>query len=309
MSKKADPAPWENVWKPVKDDLKHVVIIAGVEGSGKTHWAVENSPGPHYLIDTEGAHNLHTAAELDPELRAITLAETPEVDRDSKWFSGKGTLWDELKRAVIQLREAPSGTVIIDSGSDLTAMVVAQFSIDWDRGDKAFPTMLYGQVYAELGSIVAEIRKRHNLVITAQLKEIYRGEDATGKFTTALWKKADYLAEHIIYVTNGSSGRSYKTRRLKRNAVKLPEVKWEWLVNGIPEDAIQESIKAEIDEGISKGVEMIQKIKEDAIKPAVLKKIADGYTIEEGEKIRTHLQDLYAEVKEAARSRRRNKAA
>lgn len=247
----AKPAAWESLFPKVAD-LKTVVLISGPEGSGKTHWAIENSPGPHYIIDTEGEHNLHTAKEQDPEVRALALVEELDVSRDSRWFAGRGTMWDSFRQAVSALVVAPSGTVIIDSGTDLVSMVVGQLTIEWDRGDKAFPTMLYGQVYAEISTHIAHLRKQHNVVLTSRVKEVYKDDKGTGRFKTAIWKQAEYIVEHSIQITVAGNERTYHTRRLKQASVPLPDLKWDWLKNGIPNDTIEAAQRSVLIERINK---------------------------------------------------------
>lgn len=280
---------------PEVGELKTVVLISGAEGSGKTRWAVEKSPGPHYIIETEGEHNLHTAKEVDPEVRALVLVEDMDTERDPRWFSGRGTLWDKFRKAVAALLEAPPGTVIIDSATDLVAMVVGQLTIEWDRGEKAFPTMLYGQVYAEIGTHIAHLRKRHNVVLTSRVKEIYKGDEPTGRFKTAIWKQAEYIVEHTIHIVVSGSERVFHTKRLKQFSVEVVDLDWDWLVNGIPEEAVQERLRSAGVDRVKKAVKAI----EDLGSP-VPEKYSDPESMDL-EELRSSIEDLtviYRKIKE-----------
>lgn len=237
--------------------LKHVVLISGGEGSGKTHWALQNTPTPHYIVDTEGGHNLHTAHEADPKLTAAVLREDEDATRTKLWFSGKSRMWSDFKNAIHSLKDLQSGTVIIDSGSDLLAMVVASLAIDWQREDKAFPPMLYGQVYGEINAQISFLRQYHHVVLTARIKEKWTGDGndsrKTGKFEVSIWNTAEYICEHIIRVIQTDKGRLYKTRRYKRHEVSLNESpKWNWLMEGIPQDILDAAELENVQDRIAK---------------------------------------------------------
>jgi len=238
---------WKNFFRPIRENLSTVIIVSGTEGAGKTDWAIRNMPGPLYLLDTEGEHNLHTAREVAREVGKQIYGfaiETDPTQRPAKlWFSGSTGLWQQIEDAGIALRDAPPGTFILDSGSDVLAMVISQLNVDWDRGNDAFPPMLYGQVYGVLSSFISSIRRQHNVVITAKIKEIWRDNKPTGKFERSIWNTAEYLAEHLITIRMNGTERLYDFRRKKQpNVVTLPyPVTWDFIENGVPDDVIQEA--------------------------------------------------------------------
>lgn len=303
MNEQIAEGEWDKLF-PKVGDLKSVVLMSGPEGSGKTHWAITESPGPHYMIETEGEHNLHTAKEHDSNVRALVLVEALDADRDSRWFAGKGTMWSNFKKAVEALLDAPPGTVIIDSATDLVAMVVGSLTIEWDRGDKAFPTMLYGQVYGEIGTAIAHLRKRHNVILTSRVKEIYRDDKGTGRWKTAIWKQAEYIVEHTIQITVEGDERTFHTRRLKNSAVQLPELKWEWLMSGIPPEVEDSAERARLISRLDKARQAL--LTENAIVPDKYSQPGafDSLSAIELAAALQELSALYTAAREAKRTRR-----
>lgn len=243
-------------------DLNQTLIVSGHEGSGKTHWAIENAPDPVYLVDTEGEHNLHTskriAKKLNKKIYAKVLRADPTISREKLWFAGNTGLWQDFKASVHKLGDAKHGTVIIDSASDLLAMVVNDLAIDWSRGDKAFPPMLYGQVYAELNTQIAFLRQNHNVILTAKLKEKWNGESKTGKFEMSLWNTCEYIVEHIL--TLSSSTKEISFRHYKQSPVVVPEVTWDNLSNGPDPELVEAHKVHKTTERIESGIEKIQEI-------------------------------------------------
>lgn len=306
MAEPKKKAAWEEMF-PAVGDLKSVVLISGPEGSGKTHWAIAESPGPHYIIETEGEHNLHTAKEQDKNVRALVLLEELDASRDSRWFAGKGTMWDSFRKAVEVLLQAPPGTVIIDSATDLVSMVVGQLTIEWDRGDKAFPTMLYGQVYAEISTHISHLRKRHNVILTSRVKEIYLDDKGTGRFKTAIWKQAEYIVEHTIQMTIENGERVFNTRRLKRQMLSLPDMKWEWLMNGIPTEAAESAKRRQVFARIQKAATATTK--EEGVVPDHIKKVLlegpDTLAIVELEEYLEEISGIYKDAREKKLAARR----
>ena len=176
-----------------------MILVYGEEKVGKTHFAM-TSPGPHYLIGTEAGHETHTARQLDPNTLAITIG-SPNFERPStNWFSAYTGLWTKFEDAAFELVKMPRGTVIIDSGSDILGMAVAQLNIDWSRGDKAMPPMMYGPLYGMLKDMVYIIRDKHDVVMTARKKPIYDDDTgkATGESALNLWRDGKYFADILV---------------------------------------------------------------------------------------------------------------
>lgn len=251
---------WNQIFvqhKPVNP----TVIIASPEGGGKTHWAFENSPGPHFLIETEGDHNADTANKMSPDHWRVTILRDPSERPTQKWHTGRSGMWDQAEETMLALMQpsCPSGTVIIDSGSDLHGMVVACYSIDWNRGDKAFPTMLYGQIYTTLNSYIHNLRQKHNVIITAKMKDEWKGESKTGKKVMSIWNTAEYQVEHIIYITGQGDEREFHVRRKKGELLTVDNITWDELESGFDPEKVIESKKKKLRERIENAVEAFQK--------------------------------------------------
>jgi hypothetical protein len=184
------------------EKLKQVVIVYSEEGAGKTHWSMASSPSPHYTIDTEGGHNLLTAAKVDPDQLAVTIRDQSGEKPSQQWFSPAFGLWIQLENAVDILLgdDVEPGTVNLDSASDILAMAVAEMNIEWERGEKAFPPMMYGQVYGLISTVIHNLRSKHHVVMTARVKDEYLNNERTGRLKLDLWRNGIYLADHVIRI-------------------------------------------------------------------------------------------------------------
>lgn len=299
---------WKKHFSRVDEDLKRVVIISSLHGSGKTHWAVEESPKPHYIIETEGNHNLHTAKNVDPDIFKCQILSDPKDRPSQNWFSGRNDMWQQVEDAVLSIlnNDAPEGTVILDSGSDLMPMIISQLSVDWNRGDMAFPPRLYGQVYGVLGTLISNLRQRHNVIMTVKMKDEWKGKGdnavKTGNTTMSIWNNAVYLAEDIIEIQMRGEKRIFKVRPNKKPPVIVDSISWDELVNGISHDKIERSKIQELRSGLEKIYDAFSSKgwSVGATYPGTIKELKERTS---------YLKDLYKknlqEEKEAKRTKRR----
>lgn len=175
------------------------VIVAGAEGSRKTTFAM-TAPGPIYVIGTEEGHEEDTIARVKGDKQVmITRFVRDRADKyPSVWFGPYRGLWEQLNAALDELEDAPQGTIVFDSASDLFGMAAAFFNITMGRGDKPIPPLAYTQVYPLLRDVINRMRRKHRLVLIARLKDEWVDNNKTGDQVLNLWKDAEYLAEHII---------------------------------------------------------------------------------------------------------------
>lgn len=185
---------------PVKKPMP-CVIITGGEGSRKTTLAM-TAPGPIYVIGTEEGHEQDTIFRVkgDKQVFITDLKYERAEKYPSVWFGAYKGLWEQVMGAVNELLNAPSGSVVFDSATDLFGMAAAHFNYTFERGDKPVPSLAYGQVYPLLRDVINLLRGKHNIILTARLKDVYRNNEQTGEKTLGLWKDAEYLAEHIWYM-------------------------------------------------------------------------------------------------------------
>lgn len=199
-------------YQDVFDTVDHpneVVIAVGPEGSGKTHFAA-TSPGPLHVIGTESGHEAVTLAKDFPDKDIGHLPLQPSQDGEVRdiWFGGWYEVADQINEACDVLDDAPSGTVVIDSASDLLGIAAAHFNYQLKRGDDPIPPMLYGQLYPVLDGWIGRLRQNHNVVLCCRTKAEYgEGDEKTGKRVIDLWKTGRYLAEHIVWIKRAPIGK------------------------------------------------------------------------------------------------------
>ena len=190
---------YDEIFTPVEHP-NEVVLAVGGEGSGKTHFAA-TAPGPLHVIGTEAGHEVVTLVRDFPEkdIRHLALEPKRRKEAENIWFGPWEDVDETLNQAVDVLGSAEKGTVIIDSASDLLAIAAASFNYTFQRGDNPIPPMMYGQLYPLLEGWVAEIRKRHNVVLCCRVKNEYANDEKTGKKVIDLWKTGPYLAESVVW--------------------------------------------------------------------------------------------------------------
>jgi hypothetical protein len=221
--------------------VKGVTIIFGPEGSGKTTLGLQ-ADDPFYIIETEGGHNLVTAQKQKDDYYAAIIEDNSDITPSQKWFSTSFGLWKQYEDMVNELMRVPSGTVMIDSGSELLGYQVADRAVDWDRGDKAFPTMMYGQVYGVLGQNIAKLRSRHDVIITARVKDEFKNDARTGKEKIDLWRPGIFLAETVVRIKmREDNTRLYLIEKGDLLGTITANLTWEKLMNGSQEDFKEET--------------------------------------------------------------------
>lgn len=189
------------------DKPNEVVVAVGPEGSGKTHFAA-TAPGPLHVIGTESGHEVVTLAKNFPDKQMGHLALEPSQEGDVKdiWFGTWDKVADKLQKAIDVLDEAPSGTVIIDSASDLLGIAAATFNRQLQRADDPIPPMMYGQLYPILDGWIGRLRQNHNVVMCARVKDKYVKDEKTGDKVMDLWKTGSYLAESVVWINRAPLG-------------------------------------------------------------------------------------------------------
>lgn len=262
MSKEKSPPKAEpnDVFKKT-EEVNPVVLVYSVEGGGKTHFAISTTPAPHYMVETEGGHNLITAKTLDPDHLATKIMDREGRKPSEKWFSTSFGLWQQLESAAQVLNDMPKGTVVVDSGSDMLPMTVAELSIEWERGDKAFPPMLYGQVYGVLASLVHQLRDKHNVVITARVKDEYQNDERTGRLKLDLWRSGVYLADHVVRIDlDEDYNRTYSVEKGPlMGVITRSEITWDDLVKGDRKKFMKETEKIKMEREMALLVQTAEK--------------------------------------------------
>ena len=199
---------YEDLFQPVQKP-NEVIAAVGPEGSGKTYFAA-TAPGPLHVIGTEAGHEAVTLAKDFPDKQIGHLPLEPEADGkvEDIWFGPWFGVDETLNKAIDVLDNVPSGTVIIDSASDLLGIAAASFNKQLQRGDNPIPPMLYGQLYPVLEGWIARLRQNHNVILCSRVKDEYKDDSKTGKKIVDLWKTGPYLAESIVWIERPPLGKT-----------------------------------------------------------------------------------------------------
>ncbi len=170
----------------VEENPKTVVLIAGKEGSGKTHLACTMSERETiYLLDTE-----YRAQIVTRKFKNVKFATAKN--------------YKELVVAVKHiLTTQPSGTIVIDSISDLQTFAEIEY-LDRTKKESVYPIFNWGDVYALCNAVIDDIKfsGKFNLVLTARVKEEYIGDKPTGKMLPRVYSSMPYKADIILQFSN-----------------------------------------------------------------------------------------------------------
>ena len=173
------------------------VLLAGSEGTGKTHTACTMSEiGPVYLLDTEYRAGIVTRKFKNVKRKSI---------RDYKEMVAG-------VKAIIK-KYPPPGTIVIDSGSDFQKFAELDY-LDRTKQEKVWPQFNWSEVFSMCTALLNELRfAGYTLVMTARLKEEYRNDKPTGRMVPRIYSEIPYKADFIVHYEG--SGKNSKKLLLK----------------------------------------------------------------------------------------------
>jgi len=170
------------VFSEIEELPKMVVLVAGKEGSGKTHLACTMTElGPVYLIDTE-----YRAQIVTRKFSGVKFAVV-------KSFT-------EMAVAVQHILKAqPDGTIILDSGSDLQTFAEIEY-LERTEKEKVGMPWNWAEVWRLCNAIIDDIKfsRRFHLVVTARLKEEYVNDRGTGNLVPRVYSPLPYKADVML---------------------------------------------------------------------------------------------------------------
>lgn len=161
-----------------------VALLIGEHGVGKTHTGM-TFPRPMVVFDTES--------------RARAVARK---FRDVFIKSPKG--WADMKIGInYSVAKMKPGTILIDSGSDIRDMIEG-WVLDRAsaKGEKAHHKFHWGEVYEELGLMLAFLRSKGWFVVfTARKSDEYVNDIKTGKREASgfVQNKLEFHADFVIH--------------------------------------------------------------------------------------------------------------
>ncbi len=161
---------------------KLVVLIAGKEGSGKTHLACTMTElGPVYLIDTE-----YRAQIVTSKFKGVKVATAKSY-------------MDMVVAVKHILAHQPPGTIVIDSGSDLQTFSEIEY-LERTEKEKVGMPWNWAEVWRLCNALIDEVKfsQGFHLVVTARLKEEYVSERATGQWVPRIYNTLPYKADVVL---------------------------------------------------------------------------------------------------------------
>ncbi len=161
---------------------KLFILIAGREGSGKTHLACTMRQfSPVYLIDTEYRANIVTR-----KFEGIKLAL-------AKNFQDMAVAVKHI------LKYQPPGTIVIDSGSDFQTFAEVLY-LERTKQEKVYPVFNWSEVWGMCNALIDDIKfdGRFDLVITSRVKEEYVNDRPTGQIVPRIYSTLPYKADIVL---------------------------------------------------------------------------------------------------------------
>jgi len=200
----------EDYFKPVEDfHVKALTILLfGDPATLKTGFCM-SCPEPVYGIDTEGAWPRVKRHFPGKQIFCFDILEAA-LDPNSDELDAKVAL-DELENALSALQDVNSGTIAIDSLTDVynwmqawleqTAMYRSEktgrpYQFEWGRLNTRW-TQLMQRLLA---------KKTVTKVFTAHPKEVYLGKEATGKLIARTHESTPFLADVVIHTYKLGTG-------------------------------------------------------------------------------------------------------
>ena len=164
-------------------------VIAAPPGMGKTTLAL-SAAGPYHVY------------VADTEMRAMEVVKQSYMDKVDKVHVRPIPDWDFLDHFASQVSEQHPGVVVFDSGTDLRNMA-EKHVLDNMQGREKLQTFEWGAVDNLTGQIINKLRnKGFHILFTADVKERYVGNNATGLFEPRirpyLVRRADFVLQHEI---------------------------------------------------------------------------------------------------------------
>lgn len=161
----------------------NTILLVGEDGSGKTHFACTMKElGPVYILDTE----------LRADKVATVMFGIKTIVRVYDYIG----MYAAVRGIIAKFK--PPGTIVFDSGTDLTKFAGQRF-MDEAKLDKIYPVVLYDEVYRKCDAVYNACRRAgFNVVITGQMKDEYVGENRTGKMIPKIYNRLFYTADITV---------------------------------------------------------------------------------------------------------------
>lgn len=174
----------------IPDKEPIVVGIAGPAGYGKTHFA-NTFPNP-VIGDTEDRAQI-VMKKFGNKYRK----STPNM------ATIRNTISMMQQHLVPNEEDRNKWTYVLDSGSDFQQMAESEY-LKEAKKEKVYPLVLWAKVYDKMDQVFNIIRKLgFNMVITQQIKEVYKNEKPTGEFQPAGYKKIPYRVDVHLQLHKG----------------------------------------------------------------------------------------------------------
>lgn len=163
----------------------NIIVIAGPEGSGKTHLACTMAEvSPVYIVDTE-----YRAGGVVKKFGSYPNPVKHKVCSN----------YEEIVIAVKAiLSRAKPGVIVLDSGSDLQLFAEIAY-LKRTKMEKIYPAFNWSEVWTMCSALIDDIKfSPFTLVVTARVKEEYVKNEPTGRTIPRVYNTLPYKADAII---------------------------------------------------------------------------------------------------------------
>ncbi len=196
--KKQAKAPIQVEWDEIPlnpSELPFIVLAEGLQGAGKTHFAM-TFPEPIFILDTE-----NRADKVASKFAGVKPVYRKRISS-----------FNEIRQTLVQkIFEYPGGTIVIDSGSDLQMLAELEY-LEEAKVEKVYPTYLWVRIWEKIDGMIATIRDRgFHCVITGRLRDEYIDDGKkTGNLVLEGYRKLPYRVDIHLRLLGNNRAEVYK---------------------------------------------------------------------------------------------------
>ena len=193
----------------------------GPPKTGKTHWAMFETPEPVFVVDTERRGSIVQA-------KAVKTGRDVRRKGVSNFDGVRSAVSQAIKDSLPASRRGdPCGTIVFDSASDLLDWAVEAWLRETGN-KKVYPRVAWAHVYEKVDKVLeAPRRVGMNVVLLCRAKDEWQDDEPTGRLTFEGYKKFPYRADIGILMGVGRHGWIVTLNALDREFDREPDdISW-----------------------------------------------------------------------------------